>query len=208
MKIFKIPKWLTRFYPYAIWDFFYQDKNQKTVYLTFDDGPTPEVSEWVLECLARYKAKATFFCIGNNVRQYPEIYKQYLAGGHQVGNHGMHHIKGTKVSLKNYLADVLEGAEYIQTKLFRPPYGKIKLKQIKRLKAKGFKTVLWSLITYDFDRSVSSEKRLKKIKQHVKSGSIIVFHDSLKAFPQLKNDLPLVLEYLQEKGYQFKTIPE
>jgi peptidoglycan/xylan/chitin deacetylase (PgdA/CDA1 family) len=207
VRIYKFPKWLKRFYPLAIWDFFL-NKESKEIYLTFDDGPTPEVSAWVLNELDKVNAKATFFCIGENVKKYPILYKQYLSKGHAVGNHTMNHLNGFKVKSKQYIENVQQAEEYIKSKLFRPPYGKCTPKQHKILRDKGYKTIFWSHITYDFDVTLPSDKRIKKFKANLKNGNIIVFHDSLKAFPQLKKDLPIMLDYLKQQGYTFCSIKE
>lgn len=205
LRFYKFPKWLKGIYPGAVWDFFC-DTKPKTIYLTFDDGPTPEVTDWVIELLASYNAKATFFCLGQNVKNHPSIFQEYLNHGHTVGNHTMNHLKGTKTKLKTYIKDVIEARQLIDSNLFRPPYGKYTSTQHRKIKQLGYKTIFWSHLTYDFDRSLSSKKRIEKLKHNVRNGSILVFHDSIKAFPQLKKDLPVILDYLQLEGYVFKSI--
>lgn len=206
-RFYKFPKWFKGFYPGAIWDFFLESgSNQKVVYLTFDDGPTKEVSEWILAELKKVNAKATFFCVGENVKNNPKIFKAYLNNGHSAGNHTMNHLKGSSTNNKKYLENVLKAKEYIDSSLFRPPYGKCTPKQYQLIKKEGFKTVFWSHLTYDFDATLSSEKRIEALKSNLKSGSVLVFHDSFKAFPQLKTDLPVILNYMKDEGYQFKRI--
>ncbi|HIP36236.1 MAG TPA: polysaccharide deacetylase family protein [Crocinitomix sp.] len=207
MRLYKFPKWLKRFYPNAIWDFFLNHP-QNNIFLTFDDGPTPKITEWILNLLEEHNAKATFFCVGNNVKKYPKIYQKIILNGHAVGNHSMTHINGLKTSNTNYINNVQQANFNIQSNLFRPPYGKIKPKQYKTLTNLGYQTVFWSFIAYDFDSTLSSKRRLKNIKQNIKPGAILVFHDSKKAFPQLKNELPLILNYISSKNYQCKAIKQ
>ncbi len=184
------------------------ESSKKEVYLTFDDGPIPEVTPWVLELLEQYNAKATFFCIGDNVKKHPEIYSLLKKKGHQTGNHTFHHLKGWKTNTNSYIANVLATEKLIQntTKLFRPPYGKLKLKQAKALQDKGYKIVMWSILSGDFDKNITSEKCTQNVLKNIENGSIVVFHDSLKAFPRLKETLPCVLEELTKKGFSFKAI--
>jgi peptidoglycan/xylan/chitin deacetylase (PgdA/CDA1 family) len=205
MRFYKFPNWLKRFYPIAIWDFFLTE-NKNTIYLTFDDGPTPEVTEWIIECLNYFQAKATFFCIGNNVKNYPSLYKKYIENGHSVGNHTMNHLNGAKVSSKKYLDDIKKAKTFIHSNLFRPPYGKCTPKQYRLISKLGFTTIFWSHLSYDFDKKLSPEERINQFKTKVKPGSIIVFHDSVKAFPQLKTELPIILEHFKSKRFQFEKI--
>jgi len=209
IRYYKFPKWLKWFYPHAIWDFF-DVKNLKSpaIYLTFDDGPTPKVTEWVLTELKKHNAKATFFCIGNSVKNNPETYQKVLDDGHSVGNHSMGHEKGLKTHHDLYVKSVVNAKKSIDSKLFRPPYGKCTIKQYKTLCNLGFKFVFWSYLTYDFDAQLTSKKRIKKTLNYAKNGSVIVFHDSNKAFPQLKQDLPDILESLHKKGFIFKAIKQ
>jgi peptidoglycan/xylan/chitin deacetylase (PgdA/CDA1 family) len=206
MRFYKFPKWLKRFYPNAIWDFYFCDSS-KNIYLTFDDGPTPEITEWVLNQLDKFHAKATFFCIGKNVVNHPQIYNQILGRGHSVGNHTMNHINGSKVNSKKYIEDVLAAEKYINSKWYRPPYGKCTPKQYKKLQKLGFKTVFWTHISYDFDPKLSTDTRVNKIIENIKPGAVIVFHDSVKAFPQLKNELPIILNYLKNQNYNILKLP-
>lgn len=205
MRYFKFPKWLRRVYPGAVWEIF-SSPNSKTIYLTFDDGPNHSTTEWILNLLNQYNAKATFFCIGQNVIKYPKIYADLLKAGHRVGNHTHQHLNGVNTTTKPYLKDVLEAKKVIDSTLFRPPYGKLKPKQFTALRKKGFKTVFWSHISYDFDPELDSDKRVEKALRLVKDGAIVVFHDSDKAFPQLQHELPQLLNIWQNEGFSFKAI--
>lgn len=201
----KTPKLVQQLLPNLIWSISSKDK---CLYLTFDDGPTPEITSWVLKTLNVYNAKATFFCIGQNVEEHIELYRQIISEGHVVGNHTYSHLKGLKTSRKNYIADVNKAAQFINSNLFRPPYGRIKPKQAKAISELGFKIVMWNVLSIDWDSSVSLEKCLNNVIDNTKSGDIVVFHDSVKAFDNMKFALPKVLEYFSEKGYAFKCIPE
>lgn len=188
------------------WNF---SRNEHVVYLTFDDGPHPTITPWVLEQLAQYNAQATFFCVGENVMHYPDVYQHLLAAGHAVGNHTQHHPNGWHTPAETYLADVKEAAGYIQSPLFRPPYGRIKKEQaagVKTLLGAACKIIMWDVLSCDFDPSFSKEQCLKNVLDHVEPGSIIVFHDSEKAAPNMQYVLPIVLEQLAAKKYVFKRI--
>lgn len=186
--------------------------SENKIYLTFDDGPTPEITEWTLQQLKKHNAKATFFCIGDNIRKYPEIFKKVIEEGHSIGNHTFNHLNGWKTSKQEYL----ENAKKCQSEiynlqpaictLFRPPYGKIKPSQSRELRKLGYKIIMWDIISYDFDAKISKEKCLENVLKNVKSGSIIVFHDSIKAFPNLEYTLPKMLEILNKKGFVFAKI--
>jgi peptidoglycan/xylan/chitin deacetylase (PgdA/CDA1 family) len=192
-----------------IWE---MPNRENKIYLTFDDGPTPEITEWTLQQLKKYNAKATFFCIGDNIRKYPEIFKKVIEEGHSIGNHTFNHLNGWNTSKQDYL----ENAKKCQSEiynlqpaictLFRPPYGKIKPSQSRELRKLGYKIIMWDIISYDFDAKISKEKCLENVLKNVKSGSIIVFHDSIKAFPNLEYTLPKVLEILNKKGFVFAKI--
>ena len=187
-----------------VWDI---PNNENKVYLTFDDGPTPEITQWTLNQLKEYNAKATFFCIGDNVRKYPEIFQKVINEGHSIGNHTFNHLNGWKTSTSDYIENVkLYETEHCKLntehcKLFRPPYGKIKPSQSKILRKFGYKIIMWDIISYDFDNTISKEKCLENVLKNIKSGSIIVFHDSKKAFMNLEYVLPRTLEFLKEKGF-------
>lgn len=201
----KTPSLLKKLYPYGIWDIAVKEPK---VFLSFDDGPHPEITPFVLEQLANYKAKATFFCIGKNVQTYPETYAAILAAGHRVGNHTQHHLNGWKTGGKAYVDDIVLASQYIESNLFRPPYGKIKKRQVEHLKSRfpDWKIIMWNVLSADFDTSINDKKCTNNVLLNTTAGSIIVFHDSEKAFPRLKNTLPVVLKNLTEKGFLFDTI--
>ncbi|MBC7875361.1 MAG: polysaccharide deacetylase family protein [Ferruginibacter sp.] len=203
----KTPWWLKKIYPSRLWNI---DTKEKIIYLTFDDGPHPGATPFVLDELKKYKAKATFFCIGKNVVTYPAIYKRILIEGHSTGNHTQNHLNGWKTKNDTYLADVTEASRYITSGLFRPPFGRIRSSQVKGLgeamKNKSSKIVMWDILPGDFDQSVSKEKCLDRVTYKAGQGSIIVFHDSEKAFPCLEYVLPRVLQFFNEKGYAFGSL--
>ncbi len=173
----------------------YKVKNsQNKVYLTFDDGPTPGVTDWVLDTLSKFNVKATFFVLGKNVAMYPELFKRIKAEGHAVGNHTYGHLKGVNVSTQQYLEDIEKANQLIQSRLFRPPYGRVWPKQMKAVKEKGYKVVLWTVITCDYNKSLSPGRVYQIARERVKPGNIIVFHDSLKAERNMRYALWRVLE--------------
>jgi len=180
-------------------------KNQ-TLYLTFDDGPTPLVTPWVLKTLSKFEAKATFFCVGKNAEKHPKILKQIIDEGHSIGNHTHHHLNGWKTNKKKYLLDIQECAKHIDSCLFRPPYGKLRKVHFNHLK-NDYSVVMWDVLSGDFDQSLSHEKCLKNVVNKVKAGSIVVFHDSLKAENKLRHVLPKVLFELKTRGFKFSAIP-
>lgn len=198
---------MQRLYPSCTWNL---KGPGKKVYLSFDDGPHPQITPFVLDLLKQYGAKASFFCIGKNVKAYPEIYKRIIDEGHAVGNHTQHHLNGWKNNLENYLKDVEEAAGFINSRLFRPPYGKIKRQQISMLEKKplNYKIVMWTVLSGDFDTGISKEKCLSNVLEKTSNGSIIVFHDSEKAFERMGYALPVVLNKLSENGYVFEKISE
>lgn len=175
------------------------------LYLTFDDGPTPDITPWVLALLKEYDAKATFFCIGKNVKKYPEIYSQILNEGHSVGNHSYSHMKGWFTSNKRYIHNVKKAALFIDSNLFRPPYGKIRPRQVAGLK-QNFKIIIWDVLTQDYNSKLDKEKCFKNILNRTDSGSIIVFHDTQKAEKNLKHVLPKVLKHYSDEGFVFNPI--
>lgn len=194
-----------------VWDL---PNTENKIYLTFDDGPTPEISEWILQELLKYNAKATFFCIGNNIEKFPEIFTKVIDEGHTVGNHTFNHLKGWNTTTEKYLENVelcntqIYKSQILnpKSKLFRPPYGKIKTAQSEKLRQLGYKIIMWDVLSADFDQTISPEQCLENVLKNVKSGSIIVFHDSVKAFPNLEYTLPKTLEFLKEKGFVFDVI--
>lgn len=219
MHFFSVPYTIQRLIPSCIWQ---KEGSEKVVYLTFDDGPHPSITPWVVELLKKYHAKATFFCVGENIQKYPEVCELLLLEGHAIGNHTMHHIKGWKTRLKPYLKDVndcqclihnlrsnintLVTPEQMTSKLFRPPYGQIRPLQIRNLKDQGYDIIQWSLLSCDYDPKLNINRSLDALRKGTKAGSIAVFHDSRKAENQLKELLPQYLEYLSTEGYQLNKL--
>ena len=177
------------------------------IFLTFDDGPIPEITPKVLDILARYNAKATFFCVGDNVAKHPEVFQQIVDAEHATGNHTFHHLNGWKTSVEEYIKDVNKCKILVESHLFRPPYGRIRLSALKRL-SKEYDIIMWSVLTGDYDKALTPEKVLKSALDHTVDGSIVVFHDSLKAADNLFFALPRFLEHFSEKGYIFECITE
>lgn len=200
MKI-RPPKFIRKIFPYLIWDI----EDERGVYLTFDDGPTPYVTEWILALLKRYDAKATFFVLGKNVELYPDLYAKILAEGHAVANHTYSHQRGVRMSLERYLEDVDFAADLVQSNLFRPPYARITLSQLRAL-ALRYKIVMWSIISRDYNRKITKERCLQEVLPHLRPGSIILFHDSEKAFENMSYALPRTLERIKELGLKCKVI--
>lgn len=198
----KTPWWLRWWYPAFEWR---KERRGNEVYLTFDDGPHPEITPWVLEQLAAYKGKASFFLIGDNIRKFPETYNLLKERAHSLGSHTMKHLNGWKTSNSEYLQSFREGDELVNTDLFRPPYGKIKRSQAKVIGA-THRIIMWDVISGDFDRRLSAEACAANVIQHLKPGSIVVFHDSDKAWPRLKEALPAVLSYMQQKGLRSEAL--
>ena len=178
---------------------------EKVIYLTFDDGPIPGVTPEVLDILAGYGAKATFFMVGDNVRRYPDVFGRVKEEGHAVGNHTFHHLNGWHTSPGLYMDDVYHCREYFDTKLFRPPYGRFTPSQYFLLR-KDFRFILWSVLTYDFHRKTSPEQCLKNAITHTGNGSVVVFHDSLKSLDNVRYALPRFLEHFMALGYRFETL--
>lgn len=195
-------KLIRALYPGAIWR---MDPKEKAVYLTFDDGPIPEITPWVLDLLDKYGIKATFFLVGDNVRKHPEEFHMILKRGHRVGNHTFNHIRGFEHLTKSYLANTEKANELIQSDLFRPPHGHMRAPQYYMLRKK-YKIVMWDLVTRDYSNKLNGQQVLKKVKHYVRNGSIITFHDSLKSEQNMKYALPRAIEWLQEQGYQFKLL--
>jgi len=193
---------IKQLFPAYVWEI---PNNANKVYLTFDDGPTPEITEWTLEQLKKYNAKATFFCIGNNIEKHPEIFKKVIQEGHAIGNHTFNHLKGWKTNTDVYVENV--ALCHLESKLFRPPYGKIKPSQSRKLRSLGYKIIMWDIVSYDFDRKTTEEQCLQNVLKNVRAGSIIVFHDSIKAERNLKYALPKTLEFFREKGFICDALP-
>jgi len=206
----KTPGLLKRLYPSCIWNF---TRDEPVIYLTFDDGPHAEATPFVLDALKEFDARATFFCIGKNVAAHPEIYKRIIAEGHSTGNHTQNHLNGSKCSDHEYISDIGEARKYIDSKLFRPPYGKISRFQIRLLTASEnakqsavFRIVMWDVLSADFDITISADKCAKNVTSNARAGSIVVFHDSAKALPRMKKGLTETLKFFSEKGYRFEAI--
>ncbi len=197
------PFWLPLLYPSMIWK---NNSANKNIVLTFDDGPHPIITKEVLQILNEYKVKAHFFCVGNNVVKYPEMFQEILANGHQVGNHTFHHVNGWKTETQKYVADFMETEQVFSSQFFRPPYGKISFQQINQLKSKT-KMVMWSRLSGDFDKNISKEKCLENcIRKPLRSNEIIVFHDSEKAYSNMIFALPKFIEHALEKGFSFELL--
>lgn len=190
--------------PKAVWRL---PKEEKTVFLTFDDGPIPEVTPFVLNLLKEKNIKATFFCVGDNVRKYPEVFKQVIEEGHQVGNHTFNHLQGFKNSLSHYAQNVELADSLIKSPFFRPPHGQFSFFHKVSLK-KNYTIILWDLVTRDYNKKLTGEQVFSIVKKYVRNGSIIVFHDSIKAEKNLRYALPKTIDYLISKGYKFEVISE
>ncbi len=210
----KTNKLIKKVFSNQIWDI---PNHENKIYLTFDDGPIPDVTEWVLEILKKENIKATFFCIGDNIKKHPQVYNRMLAEGHQTGNHTFNHLNGWKTNTHIYIENFnlceteIENfqnskLETQNSKLFRPPYGKIKPSQSKAIRQLGYKIIMWDILSYDFNQNISAEKCLENIISNTTQGSIIVFHDSLKAEKNLKFVLPKTIQILKDKGFSFDVI--
>ncbi len=202
MYLIKTPWWLRALYPSFIWKI---NTNQKVLYLTFDDGPHATETPFVLDQLKRYDAKATFFCIGNNVVQHPNIYDRILAEGHAVGNHTFNHLNGWKTKDEEYINDIDKAAKEIDSTLFRPPYGRITRFQSSVISRQS-SIIMWDVLSGDFDTDLQPQRCLANVLYHSKKGSIIVFHDSSKAWERMSYCLPRLLEHFTQEGYQFKAL--
>lgn len=198
----KTPGILKSLYKSCIWNF---SPATNAVYLTFDDGPHPEATPFVLEQLKKYDAKATFFCIGKNVVEHPDIYQQILLDGHAVGNHTHNHLNGWNTSTDKYITNIREAAGYIRSDLFRPPYGRISPFQVKALK-KDYRIIMWDLLSADFDTDITGETCVQNVVFKLQPGSIVVFHDSRKAWDRMSYALPRVLEHCRRKGWKVEAI--
>ncbi len=181
------------------------ESGKKTAYLTFDDGPIPEVTPAILDILYKYGVKATFFCVGDNVRKYPEIFQRLIKEGHTIGNHTFHHMDGWKASDEDYIRDIAQCAELVKSNLFRPPYGRIKFSQYKRVKEK-YKVVLWDVLSGDYDMSLSGQKCFDIVKKNTRPGTILVFHDNIKAQNKIPELLTKTLDFMRDSGYMLKPL--
>lgn len=199
--LFQAPKFLKRLMPSLIWNL----DQEADVFLTFDDGPTPGVTEWILNELSKHNAKATFFCLGKNAEQYPDLYQAIIDQGHKVGNHTYSHQKGWGMSLEAYVEDVDFGNQFLKTDLFRPPYGRITPSQA-RIISERYNIIMWDVLSRDYSSIVSPRQCLRNVTRHVKPGSIVVFHDSNKSFRNLRYALPRTLDYLEKQGLSTNII--
>jgi len=202
---------IKKIFPRFVWD---MPNNERTIYLTFDDGPTPEVTDWVLDILREHDIRATFFCIGNNIEKHPDIFMKVVNAGHAIGNHTFNHILGWNTDNKTYQenADACDKSilsrypAFESAKLFRPPYGRMKAAQAKAMIKKGYRIIMWDVLAADFDREISTEQCLDNVIRHAEEGSIIIFHDSVKAYENLRYALPKAIAYLKEKNFRFGKI--
>lgn len=195
----QFPRIFRLFFRHTIWQ---KKTSSKVIYLTFDDGPTPEITTQVLDILDNYSWKATFFCVGENVQKNPEVYKEILSRGHRTGNHSYNHLKGYNHSCADYVENVKKASTLIDSELFRPPYGRITFKQIKALH-KDYQIIMWDVITHDYNKKLCPNQVLNNVKNNLRKGSIVVFHDSVKAKSNVITVLPQALEFWKENGYEF-----
>jgi peptidoglycan-N-acetylglucosamine deacetylase len=206
----KTPWWLKKLYPRCVWDI---HTKEKVLYLTFDDGPHPVATPFILQTLQQYSAHATFFCIGKNVAEHMAIYRNIIDAGHRVGNHTFNHLNGWKVSDEQYMQNILEAGKYIDSNLFRPPYGRITRFQVKLLSGirnspvnKNFRIIMWDVLSGDFDQSLDGDMCAQNVIRNARSGSVVVFHDSEKAFSRIREALPKTLDFFSKKGYRFEAL--
>ena len=193
-------RWL---YPHAIWR---MDRHERAVYLTFDDGPIPEATPFILDVLERFGARATFFMVGDNAQKYPHLLAEVRRRGHRIGNHTFNHIGGFRWKSWNYLANVKQAGELLRTDLFRPPHGWIGMVQYRVIRYCGYKVVMWDVVTRDYSRLLTAEDVVNNVKRYTRNGSIITLHDSLKSIDKLKHALPEILVWLKQEGYEFGVI--
>lgn len=198
---FKPPQFLKRLMPSLIWDM----EGEEDVFLTFDDGPTPGITEWILDELSKHNAKATFFCLGKNVEQYPNLCERILAEGHRLGNHTYSHQKGWSMSLERYVEDVDFAHQLIRSDLFRPPYGRITPSQA-RVLSERYHLIMWDVLSQDYNNMISPRRCLRNVTKHVRAGSIVVFHDSVKSFRNMRYALPRTLDHIDKLGLKCSVI--
>ena len=201
--LYQFPTWLQRLYGGVIWR---RDSSSKVVYLTFDDGPIPECTPQVLDILAHYGVKATFFMVAENAARHPELLARVRAEGHSVGNHTYHHMRGHQSCLTTYAKDAWLGEKVLQTKLFRPPHGRMRYSQKKAMLQSGYTIYLWDVLTHDYNPRYSTDRIVSVVKRYTRNGSIIVFHDSLKSQERILVALPQVIEWLQNEGYEMRAL--
>ncbi len=205
MFIERPPRWFRALFPGAVFRVKSEKGTGKRVFITFDDGPIPEATPWVLDVLDEFGIKATFFMVGQNVERHPELLEEVRRRGHAVGNHTLHHIQGASATTMRYMRDAAEGAELTGSILFRPPHGWLRPRQLMALK-KHYKVIMYDLVTRDYSKHLTAPEVVENVKRFARDGSIIVFHDSLKSLPRLKDSLPASLEWLKGEGYRFETL--
>ena len=201
MFIEQVPEFVRNLYPQALWR---MNPDEKAVYLTFDDGPIPVVTPWVVDQLGRYGIKATFFMVGDKVHKFPQEYMQVVENGHRIGNHTYNHLKGLFTKTSDYIENVDQADAFLHSDLFRPPHGILRQSQYKEL-SKRYQLVMWDLVTRDYSLSLYGEDVLANVKRLVRNGSIITFHDSIRSESNLKYALPRAIDWLLEQGYEFKV---
>ena len=201
--MYQFPTWIQKLYPGVVWR---KEQEKKVVYLTFDDGPIPECTPQILDILARYGVKATFFMVAENAVRYPHLLERIQKEGHTVGNHTYHHLRGLKVTTKHYLEDVENASQVLGTKLFRPPHGRMKSSQKRALRARGYTIYLWDVLTHDYNPNYSVEHMMKVIKRFTRNGSIITCHDSNKSKDRVLDLLPKMIEWFLSEGYEIRGI--
>ncbi len=203
--LIKTPTWLQKFFPDLLWRVPQKQPGEKILHLTFDDGPIPEITPWVLEILEKHAAKATFFVVGDNVRKHPQVFEKVKSAGHSIGNHTFNHLSGWKTDNKTYFENIEKCQALAPTPLFRPPYGRMRFSQSRFLKKK-YRIVMWDVLSGDFDQKLAPEKCLDNVLKNIQPGSIIVFHDSLKAEKNLRYVLPKILDILSGQGWKFESL--
>lgn len=204
MLIEKTPEWIRRFFPSYIWKI---EVKEPVLFLTFDDGPIPEVTPKVIQLLEKYNAKATFFCVGDNVRKHPAVFQEIKANNHDAANHTFNHLQGLKTNTKTYIDNVEKAALYIESNLFRPPHGLMKQKQVRIITEKlRYKIIMWDVLSRDYEPKITTEKCWQNVKHNATNGSIIVFHDSIKAQKNMLYALSKTLDFYSERGFRFQKI--
>ncbi|MEI8109636.1 MAG: polysaccharide deacetylase family protein [Chitinophagia bacterium] len=206
MYLVKTPGWLQKIYSQLYWR---MPNTERNLYLTFDDGPHPLATTFVLDQLDKYQAAGSFFCVGENAQKHPELLNRIQQQGHLLGNHTMHHVNGWKVSDELYLQDIEAAAAWLPTGWFRPPYGRIRFRQQKLLQSRmpECKVMMWDVLSGDFDQQLTGQQCAANVIRNAGAGSVVVFHDSTKAWDRLQVALPLVLEHFSKEGYQMKALP-
>lgn len=202
MYIIKTPRLVKKLFPTYLWN---KSRSMPNVYITFDDGPIPVVTPYILDLLAKHDMQGTFFCVGDNVRKHPMIYDRLISEGHTVGNHSYSHLSGWSSEVEDYLNDIALCSSFVESNLFRPPYGRLKPQQAQSLRGK-YKIVMWDILSGDFDINISAEQCYQNVIQNIKAGSIIVFHDNIKSFSTLKEVLPRVIQYCIDQGWTSRAL--